>query len=72
MFAEKGRYKSHRLADPDLFSVRDGESRAFLSAVLQGVKSHGDIARDIFTVVDSDDAAFFVKFIQHGSLFDVD
>ena len=70
VFSEKGGYKSHGFSDSYFFSVGDGDASAFLASVLQGVKSHGNIAGDVFAIVNADNAAFFVKFFQHGILLD--
>ena len=67
VFAKQGRYKSHGFADADLFPIGDCESGAFLTAVLQGVKPHGNIPYDGIAIIDADDAAFFVQFVEHNA-----
>ena len=67
VFPEKGRYKSHGLADANLVSIGDRESGTFLPAVLQGVKPHGNIPYDSVAIVNADHSAFFVQFVEHNA-----
>ncbi len=67
VFAEQGRYKAHGFADANLVSVGDCESGTFLTAVLQGVEPHIDIPYDCIAIINADDAAFFVQFVEHNA-----
>ena len=67
VFAEQGGYKPHGLADAYLVSVGDRESCTFLAAVLQGIKPHGDIPYNVVAIVNADNAAFFVQFVEHNA-----
>ena len=67
VFAEERRYKPHGLADANLVTVGHREAGAFLAAVLQGVKPHGDIPNNVIAIVDADNATFFVQFVEHNA-----
>ena len=69
VFAEECRNKSHGFADADFIAVCNCKTCAFLTAVLQGVKSHGYIAYNAIAIVDADNATFLVQFVEHNASF---
>ena len=65
VFAQQRGDKPHGLTDANLFAVGNRKAGAFLPAVLQGVEPHSDIPDDVIAIVDTDDATFFVQFLEH-------
>jgi hypothetical protein len=65
VFPEERRYKPHGFADTDLVAIGYGKASAFLTPVLQCVKSHSNVTDDVIAIIYTDNTAFLVQFVEH-------